>query len=447
MKTVDVQNAEFLHKAMQVVRLTVPFLSELIEHLELKPSKKVKAAGIFASGLLVYNPDWISKLTIRECAFVLAHEVMHLALQSHYRAKAGDEMLFNITHDFLINDYLKDSFGLDLTPVGGLDWEIEFKGYYPIQGKSAEELLKFIVDALQSGQLSRNVFKSHWNRGLSFDTERPNLPLEEKLRALFPDINPQQVQVADTVQSMDGVDTDVLDEEQEKLFFPDKSANNQRKRQDLTKEIVIKAFGTKVLMEKAESLLCGMGNESGNARQWIESLQAAYQVNWEAAFQKWLESVTRLGHSYARPSRRGQFADFVLRGHLRDGRTLNIVLDTSGSMRYTLGVVLGAISYSCIQHQVDQVRVLQCDTATTCENWYSPEDLSKFEAFGFGGSDMSDAMYRLASDLEVQYAVIITDGQILYPQEAMPYEVLWVITDLYYAPSFSPPYGTVLTIN
>lgn len=447
MRILDVQNSEFLHKAMHMVRLTVPFLSELTEDLELKPSKEVKTAGIFASGRLVYNPDWISNLTIQECAFVLAHEVMHLALQSHDRARAGDEALFNITHDFLINDFLKESFGLSITPVDGLDWEIEFKGYYPLQGKSAEELLKFIIDALESGQLSRNIFQLHWNRDLSFDGEKPNLPLENKLRALFPEINPQPIQVADTLQSMDGIDTDVLDEELEELFFPNKSKNNQRKRQSLIKKLGINALSNHMVMEAAESLFRPMGSEPGNVSRWYESLQTAYQVNWEAALQRWMESVNRMGHSYARPSRRGQFSDFVLPGHLREGRTLNIIMDTSASMSSTLSNVLGAISYSCHQHQVDQVRILQCDTVTTCDNWYSLEDLSNFEAFGFGGSDMSDAMYRLASDLEVQYAIIITDGCIGLPEESMPYEVLWVLTDPYGARHFTPPYGTVLTIN
>ncbi|NBQ40477.1 MAG: hypothetical protein EBU34_12045, partial [Alphaproteobacteria bacterium] len=220
--------------------------------------------------------------------------------------------------------------------------------------KSAEELLKFIIDALESGQLSRNIFQLHWNRGLSFDGEKPNLPLENKLRALFPEINPQPIQVADTLQSMDGIDTDVLDEELEELFFPNKSKNNQRKRQSLIKELGINALSNHMVMEAAESLFRPMGSESGNVSRWYESLQTAYQVNWEAALQRWMESVNRMGHSYARPSRRGQFSDFVLPGHLREGRTLNIIMDTSGSMSSTLSNVLGAISYSCHQHQVDQ---------------------------------------------------------------------------------------------
>jgi hypothetical protein len=43
--------------------------------------------GVFASGRLVVNPDFAARLNDRELVFVLAHEMLHLALRTHDRAR------------------------------------------------------------------------------------------------------------------------------------------------------------------------------------------------------------------------------------------------------------------------------------------------------------------------------------------------------------------------
>jgi predicted metal-dependent peptidase len=65
---------------------------------------------------------------------------------------------------------------------------------------------------------------------------------------------------------------------------------------------------------------------------------------------------------------------------------------------------------------------------------------------GFGGSDLTPAMLRLAEDPRVTACLVVTDGDIAYPPAGMPYAVLWVLTGP--APShFCPSYGHVLTIT
>ena len=55
-------------------------------------------------------------------------------------------------------------------------------------------------------------------------------------------------------------------------------------------------------------------------------------------------------------------------------------------------------------------------------------------------------MERLAADTEVRAAAIITDGEIQYPQQAMPYAVLWVLAPGS-AAAFHPPYGRVVVMD
>ena len=74
----------------------------------------------------------------------------------------------------------------------------------------------------------------------------------------------------------------------------------------------------------------------------------------------------------------------------------------------------------------------------------SPDELAAYQVSGFGGSDLSPAMLALADDPRVTAAVIVTDGDIEYPIEEMPYRVLWVLPA---RGSFAPRYGVVISME
>ena len=92
---------------------------------------------------------------------------------------------------------------------------------------------------------------------------------------------------------------------------------------------------------------------------------------------------------------------------------------------------------------VDQLRLLQCDTAVTSDVFLLPSEVGKHQISGFGGSDMSPALRHLADDPRVEAVVVLTDGDIAYPPERMPYDVLWVLSAQGSA-AFRPPYGQVI---
>ena len=56
----------------------------------------------------------------------------------------------------------------------------------------------------------------------------------------------------------------------------------------------------------------------------------------------------------------------------------------------------------------------------------APAELSRWRVTGYGGSDLTPAMLRLAEDPEVGAAIVLTDGEIDYPEHALPYNVLFV---------------------
>ena len=107
--------------------------------------------------------------------------------------------------------------------------------------------------------------------------------------------------------------------------------------------------------------------------------------------------------------------------------------------------MLGAIADFCDAVAVDQIRVVQCDTAVTSDEMLSPQELADYRISGYGGSDLGPAMLALADDPRVTACLIVTDGDIAYPAAPMPYGVLWVLPA--HGAQFRPSYGHVVTMQ
>jgi len=211
------------------------------------------------------------------------------------------------------------------------------------------------------------------------------------------------------------------------------------------REAAAKAVSLELLKDAMDRLASTAGTEPGSSEITLDALRSFYQPPWDLALQRWMESVAPGPRTYARPSRRaaGQ-SDIVLAGRKREGWTLHIVLDTSGSMEAEFPRVLGRIADFCDTVNVAQVHVLQCDADVSADEWVDPAELQRFSIRGLGGSDMSPALLRLAEDPEVEAAVVITDGYIAYPDTEPPYRVLWIVTG---PEQFQPHYGQVIALD
>jgi predicted metal-dependent peptidase len=95
---------------------------------------------------------------------------------------------------------------------------------------------------------------------------------------------------------------------------------------------------------------------------------------------------------------------------------------------------------------VDRVHLLQCDTAVGSDEVLTPAEVSRWQVTGYGGSDLTPAMLRLADDPEVAAAVVLTDGEIDHPPEPLPYNVLWVLPAWKDQHEFTPRYGKVIAM-
>ena len=399
-----------IEKALRLVTVPFPHLAGLVAATRVSVDDRLPTMGVFASGRLAVNAAFASRLNDRDLVFVLAHEMLHLALRTHDRAMGSARIEFNYAHDYIINDMLRAELGVQTIPANGLDMP-------GARDKSAEEIV-LEMRRNADGMASRSRV---W--------EGAQVSTRERFGGGSPD-------------GAEDDGGDVLADELERAWYPD-DASTQRARVERIRALTARSLA----LEQAMDAMKGRrGTGAGATTQSISALRGLYRPPWQLALQRWMESVAPGERTFTRPSRRSApQADVVLAGRKREGWLLTIVLDTSASMTDVLPRVLGAIADYCDAVGVDQVRLVQCDAALTADEWLAPDELAQHELRGFGGSDLSPALQHLADDPRTRAVAVITDGDVAFPDEPMPYDVLWVLTA---SPlGFAPSYGRIVSLN
>jgi predicted metal-dependent peptidase len=409
----DTQQLKRIKRGLRLLTVSLPYLSGLASAVRVALDDRVPTMGVFASGRLVANPAFAEKLTDDELIFVLSHELLHLALRTHDRARGSRALEFNYAHDYIINDILRTELRVEHVPAGGLDMP-------GARDRSAEEI---VLEMRRNGQMPskdavfggddttvERVFGRRGTRGEGGESAEAG---------------------------------DVLDAQSEKEMFPEDVAA-QAAEAERIKEVASAGLA----LARAVGALRGLrGEDPGAASQVVTALRGLYRTPWEVVLQRWMESVAPGERTFMRASRRGaDRSDLVLPGRRREGWMLHVIVDTSGSMADEIPRALGAIADFCEAVAVNEIRVLQCDVAVTRDEVLSPAELTEYTVMGYGGSDLTPAMERLAADPQVTAAAIITDGDIQFPPEAMPYAVLWVLPPGRSA-AFSPSYGRVVVMD
>lgn len=423
-------------RALRLVAASLPHLAGLCHAVRVKASARYPVAAIGASGLMVVNPRVFAEAPLPDLVFVVAHELLHLALDTFGRGSGADPHLVNVAHDYVINDILSVDLGRQV-PLGGL----------VRHGARRESLEALVTELARDGNSGRPA--ACWSVGPKKRPRKAKAPKSaiteqlEKLGLLPPEPNEP---AGDSDESTAAGDTLTADEEaalEPHLGPKERGAVRERVRREAVRSVSLKELRDHLDRHAGQ----GQGGDAGASETLMEAVATAYQPPWQLALQRWLDAVTPGPRSFARPSRRGaDRADgVVLPGRTREGWALHVVLDTSGSMLSTLPHILGLLASFCEGAGVTQVHVMQCDVGVTADDWLDPAELAAYRVTGFGGSDMSPAMDALADDPEVSAVLVLTDGLISYPADEPPYAVLWGLVDGY--SGFAPGYGTVVHVK
>jgi len=407
-----------IRRALRLVTVPFPYLAGLAASARVALDERIPTMGVFASGRMVANAAFVARLNDTDLRFVVAHELLHLALRTHQRAVGSDRLQFNVAHDYIINDLLRAELGLVHIPAGGLDLP-------GARLRSAEEILM---------ELRRRAREQQEGGGAAART---------RLWA------PGDPDAGDSPSGGAGEpeDGDVLADSVERDWFgEDREA--QRERQRAAEEAARRgAELARALGRLPGALAARMGLSAGGLSAEVEARRGAWRAPARLALQRGLEATVMGARTFERASRRaGASPDAVLPGRRRDSRLLNLVLDTSGSMTEALPAALGAIADACDALGIDTVRLVQCDAQVTRDDLIDPRALVRQRIDGFGGSDLSPALQRLADDPTVHAVVALTDGDVRVPADAPPFDLLWLLPPRA-NPASRPPYGRVLHLT
>lgn len=277
----------------------------IVEDGEICQREEISIAAVDETMRTIYLNPRVG-LTKQELCFVIAHEVLHVALRHDSRRRGRDHFLWNAACDFVINDWLIQM-QVGAAPTMGLLHDISLRGL------SAEEVYDLIANDIR---------------------------LKRKLHTLA------------------GKQGDILDRRigETDACFTDLDAFC---REQLGKGLLLH-------QEQSRGLIPAGLLEEINA---VLQPPIEWEVELARWFDHHFPPVeTR--RSWARLSRRQSSTPEIPRPHvapnpaLLDGRTFGVVLDTSGSMdRRTLAKALGAIASYAEAKEVPAVRVVCCDAA------------------------------------------------------------------------------------
>lgn len=114
----DLSPKEQMKRARIQLYRNMPFFGYLVQYLNLIESDRVPTAGITEDTRVFFNPEFIDGLTEEEVKGVLAHEVMHKAMDGFARQGNRDDQKWNVAQDLVINYILVHENGFDLPEEG-----------------------------------------------------------------------------------------------------------------------------------------------------------------------------------------------------------------------------------------------------------------------------------------------------------------------------------------
>lgn len=335
---------------------------KVIEDIKICKTLDISIAAVSVEHKEIYiNP--LANLNENGMKFVIAHEILHVALNHASRRQGRDRLLWNLACDFVINDWLIQM-NIGVAPEG-IYFDKE------LSGKSADEIYLLIV---QEERLRKKLgtLKDKTAGGLTKKTQHGCDMLDDDIR-----------------------------------YFSE--------FEDACKSSLLRG----VFLHES----IGRGDLPADLVAEIKALNQP-PIPWQVELAKWISERFPLEESkrtYARPSRRQSSTPdiprpkYVRPDELKNTRTFGVIMDTSASMdKKLLAKCLGAISSYSSAQEVKMVRIVYCDAQPYDEGYVNIDSLAnKVKVRGGGGTVLQPAVDLLlrAKDFPDDAPILIlTDG-------------------------------------
>ncbi len=392
-------------KARAALVMKHPFFGSIVLRLRMVESKEVPTMGTDTVRLL-YNPDFVKKLTHDELCAVLAHEVMHVVFMHPLRIMHRAHEVWNAAGDYTINPILRNS-GFKLPDPHLYDEKYA--------DKTADEVYTLI----------RQDYKTTKTSGGGGGGQG--------------DGNGQGQQQGG------GCEHHHSDEHGDACggIIPLKhpSGRSMTESEARHAEDLIKAA-----ISQARTVAKTVGNMPSDLERLVSSILDP-EVDWTNQLRKFVEIATKNDYSWDQPNRRYLHQNLYMpRMHSQQMDTLAVAIDTSGSVSQDeLNIFASEISAILDTVDLKQIVVIYCDAAVAGVEYFDKYDLPlQLRVRGGGGTDFVPPFEWLEeNDITPSCFIYMTDMWCYnFPPEP-DYPVMWLAT----TDRDEVPFGEVLKVN
>jgi predicted metal-dependent peptidase len=384
-----------LTRARTDLLLSHPFFGALLFRLKLRPAASVPLMATDGVSLL-YNPAATVSLKHAELVFVLAHEVMHPALQHHTRRGTRDPKLWNIAADYAINPLLVDA---GLFPPEGILIDDRFRGM------SAEQIYHLLAQE-QKGESGKARAGSGDPQQASSDPQSGGA-----------ESSPSNPHVPETPGGIG----QVLDAPN-----PDDPGAPATPEQLLEQE-----REWRVAVQQAHNAAKIAGKCPAGVDRALESSEEA-SVNWREVLRRCFSETRLVDYSWSRPNRRFLGSGLYLPGPKKEGAgEVAIAVDCSGSIdSRTLSLFAAELGSLIEESCPERVHVLYFDTKVQRADVFEFGQPLELAPKGGGGTDFRPVFSYLEDEgIEPHAVVFLTDLCGRFPQQEPRWPVIWASTE------------------
>lgn len=326
---------------------------------------------------LYYHTPWVDALTKEELVFVIAHEVMHNALEHHIRRQARDPGLWNQAADFAINGELVEYQKTMEFESKRAGWKMPKGGLISDRytGLSAEEIYRLLEEEKSKGGGAAGAGQGNDPGGCG---------------GVIDACNPHdQAAVAEA-------------------------------RADVQRQV-------RQAAAMARSANAGMLPAS--MQRLIDRLLEP-TVDWRQVLRRFIDDSSRKDYTWTRPNRRLLSRGLILPGLQSDGiNHLVVAVDTSGSIDGEILLTFASeINAVFGDGNVDKISVIYIDTKVHRVDEFGAGDVLDLRPEGGGGTAFSDA-FRWINDNAYDASAVLFFSDLYVSdfgkEPAMP--VLWCV--------------------
>ena len=380
-----------------------PFFGALALRMDIQEETRGRTNTMATDGRSVfYKKGYVEGCSDQELVGLLAHEVMHPAMQHHTRRGDRDPGLWNEAADYAINPILTDA-GFVLPGAPLLNRE-----YCGMTAEQIYEALKKSQDDENSGSLD--------------DPETDDTTDEDTLGEGSGDSSGTPDEGAED-------DSDAVERPGGVLDAPDPAQQEAE---------------WQVALKQATQAAQMMGQLPGGIALAVEEVLRP-RVDWKSILRRFLQQSAAADYSWRMPNRR-----YIAAGrYLPDLRSeslpsIVVVVDSSASTHAVLPAFKAELQSIVEECQPESTIVIMADATVQRVDEFQRGDPIEFNVEGFGGTDFRPAFEHVDREqLNPACLIYLTDADGVYPEGPSTYPTLWAVT----TPNRRAPWGETVYID